>query len=91
MEFAGGRGSWVQRTYSASRGGGAFLGDERIGVSQTSELQRALLVSPPACHCSAPDFASRHLVACLSPQAAWSSCQAPRFASKQSFACPDCL
>ena len=48
VEFAGGRGSWVQRTYSASRGGGAYLGDERISVSRTAELQRALLVSPPA-------------------------------------------
>lgn len=78
VEFAGGRGSWVQRTYSASRGGGAFLGGERIGVSRTAELQRALLVSPPARHCTALGFASRHPFACPLPLIAWSSCQAPR-------------
>jgi len=46
VEFSGGRGAWVQRTYSATRGGGAFLGDQRIGVSSTAELRRSLLVPP---------------------------------------------
>ncbi|KAK9846510.1 hypothetical protein WJX81_005689 [Elliptochloris bilobata] len=45
VEFAGGRGSWVQRTYSATRGGGAHLGGTRISASACSDLQRALLVT----------------------------------------------
>lgn len=47
VEFSGGRGSWVQRTYSAARGGGAHLDGARIGVSACTSLQRALLVSAP--------------------------------------------
>ena len=44
VEFSGGRGSWVQRTYSAARGGGAHLDGARIGVGACASLQRALLV-----------------------------------------------
>lgn len=49
VEFSGGPGSWVQRTYSAARGGGAHLDGTRIGVSACTSLQRTLLVSTPSC------------------------------------------
>ena len=45
VEFTGGIGSWVARTYTATRGGGAFLNGTRISVSNTEALQRALVVS----------------------------------------------
>ena len=45
VEFAGGVGSWVARTYTATKGGGAFLNGKRIHVSDTETLQRSLLVS----------------------------------------------
>ncbi len=45
---SGGPGTWVTRTYSATRGGGAFLNGQRISVSKTEQLQRSLLVRAPA-------------------------------------------
>ena len=45
---SGGPGTWVTRTYSATRGGGAFLNGQRISVSKTEQLQRSLLVRPLA-------------------------------------------
>lgn len=45
VEFSGGPGSWVTRTYTASKGGGAFLNGVAIKVSDTSDLQRSLLVT----------------------------------------------
>ena len=44
VEFAGGNGSWVQRTYTATRRGGANLDGRALTVSPTDELQRSLLV-----------------------------------------------
>lgn len=45
VEFAGGVGSWVTRTYTATKGGGAFLNGKPINVSSTEALQRSLLVN----------------------------------------------
>ena len=54
---SGGPGTWVTRTYTATRGGGAFLNGQRISVSKTEQLQRSLLVRLSATHrdCS-PNF-----------------------------------
>ena len=43
----------MTRTYSATRGGGAFLNGQRISVSKTEQLQRSLLVRAQASlrHC----------------------------------------
>ena len=35
----------MTRTYTATRGGGAFLNGQRISVSRIEQLQRSLLVS----------------------------------------------
>jgi myo-inositol-1(or 4)-monophosphatase len=45
VEFAGGPGTWVTRTYSAARYGGAFLNGTPITVSRTHDLQKSLLVT----------------------------------------------
>lgn len=45
IEFSGGPGSWVTRTYTAKRNGGAFLNGKPISVSRTHDLQKSLLVT----------------------------------------------
>lgn len=45
VEFAGGPGTWVQRTYAARRNGGATLNGAPLSVSRTHDLQRSLLVT----------------------------------------------
>jgi Inositol monophosphatase family len=44
VEFSGGPGAWVTKTYAATRNGGATLNGKPISVSRTSELRRSLLV-----------------------------------------------
>lgn len=45
VEFAGGPGSWVARTYHATKGGGAFFNGQRLSVSSTSAINQSLLVT----------------------------------------------
>lgn len=45
IEFCGGPGSWITRTYAASRNGGATCNGKSIQVSKTHELEKALLVT----------------------------------------------
>ena len=44
VEFCGGPGSWLQRLYAASEGGGATCNDLALKVTQTSDLGESLLV-----------------------------------------------
>lgn len=44
IEFAGGPGSWVTRTYSAAKGQGAFLNGQPISVSRVKDVNLSLLV-----------------------------------------------
>ena len=44
VEFAGGPGSWVARTYTATKGGGAFFNGQRLETSATSAINQSLLV-----------------------------------------------
>eukprot|EP00271_Cylindrocystis_brebissonii_P018494 TRINITY_DN5260_c1_g1_i1.p1 TRINITY_DN5260_c1_g1~~TRINITY_DN5260_c1_g1_i1.p1 ORF type:complete len:404 (+),score=53.71 TRINITY_DN5260_c1_g1_i1:56-1213(+) len=45
VEFSGGPGHWVTRTYTASAGGGAFCDGKPLRVSNTELVQRSLLVT----------------------------------------------
>lgn len=45
VEFAGGPGTWVTRTYTAHRNGGAFMNGKPLTVSRTSKVSDALLVT----------------------------------------------
>jgi myo-inositol-1(or 4)-monophosphatase len=46
VEFAGGPGTWVTRTYTASLGGGAKLnGSRSIRTSDVTEIEKSLLAS----------------------------------------------
>ncbi|KAK1439391.1 hypothetical protein QVD17_05209 [Tagetes erecta] len=45
VEFVGGAMCWNTRTFSAVAGGGAFCNGEKIHVSQTDNVERALLVT----------------------------------------------
>jgi myo-inositol-1(or 4)-monophosphatase len=45
IEFTGGPGSWVTRTYAAARNAGATCNGAPIQVSKTHELNRSLLVT----------------------------------------------
>lgn len=45
VEFTGGPGTWVTRTYTATRNGGAFMNGTPLCVSRTKELSSALLVT----------------------------------------------
>lgn len=45
IEFAGGPGAWVTKTYAASRNGGATLNGKAISVSRTSDVTKSLLVT----------------------------------------------
>ena len=45
VEFCGGPGSWITRSYTAHRNGGAFLNGKAISVSRAHELQKSLLVT----------------------------------------------
>ena len=45
VEFAGGRGAWVTKTYAASRNGGATLNGEPIACSRVDDVTRSLLVT----------------------------------------------
>ena len=47
VEFAGGPGSWVTKTYSAAKGKGAFLNGNSIKVSRCKDVNLSLLVKPP--------------------------------------------
>jgi hypothetical protein len=49
VEFAGGPGAWVTKTYTASRNGGAFMDGKPICVSRCHDLRRSLLVSRLTC------------------------------------------
>jgi len=45
IEFSGGPGTWVTRTYTAHRNGGARMNGIPIQVSRTHDLQRSLMVT----------------------------------------------
>lgn len=45
IEFAGGPGTWVTRTYTAHRNGGAFLNGKPIQVSKQHDIRRSLVVT----------------------------------------------
>lgn len=45
VEFCGGPGTWVTRTYTATRNGGAFVNGTPLCVSRTKQLSSALLVT----------------------------------------------
>ncbi|CAL8460782.1 g313 [Coccomyxa elongata] len=45
VEFAGGPGSWVTKTYSAAKGKGAFLNGSSIKVSRCKDVNQSLLVT----------------------------------------------
>lgn len=45
VEFAGGPGTWVTRTYAASLGGGATLNGQPIRSSSVDEISQSLLVT----------------------------------------------
>lgn len=45
IEFSGGHQSWVTHTFTAGAGKGSFRDGERIHVSQTDKIDRALLVT----------------------------------------------
>ena len=44
IEFAGGPGAWVTKTYSAAQGRGATLNGSPISVSREADVGRSLLV-----------------------------------------------
>ena len=44
VEFAGGPGSWVTKTYTAAKGKGAFLNGKPISVSSCKDVNLSLLV-----------------------------------------------
>jgi myo-inositol-1(or 4)-monophosphatase len=45
VEFAGGPGTWVTRTYTATAGGGAFFNGQPISASSCSSVAQSLLVT----------------------------------------------
>ncbi|KAK9908842.1 hypothetical protein WJX75_003615 [Coccomyxa subellipsoidea] len=45
VEFAGGPGSWVTKTYTAAKGKGAFLNGKPISVSSCKDVNLSLLVT----------------------------------------------
>jgi myo-inositol-1(or 4)-monophosphatase len=45
VEFSGGPGSWVARTYTATKGGGAFFNGQRLSASKTAAINQSLLVT----------------------------------------------
>ncbi|GAX77080.1 hypothetical protein CEUSTIGMA_g4526.t1 [Chlamydomonas eustigma] len=45
VEFAGGPGTWVTRTYTASLGGGAMLNGRTIKTSSVTDIEQSLLVT----------------------------------------------
>lgn len=45
IEFAGGPGTWVTRTYTAARNKGAFMNGKPISVSREHDIQRSLLIT----------------------------------------------
>lgn len=44
VEFAGGPGSWVTRTYTATAGGGAHFNGQPLSASKANSIQQSLLV-----------------------------------------------
>ena len=53
-EFAGSKGNWHTRFYTAYKGGGAFVDGQRISVSKADNVERSLLVgSFASCSCTA--------------------------------------
>lgn len=48
VEFAGGPGTWVTRTYTATAGGGAFFNGQPISASSCSSIAQSLLVGSAA-------------------------------------------
>ena len=45
IEFAGGPGAWVTKTFAAARNGGATMNGAPISVSRTADVTRSLLVT----------------------------------------------
>ncbi|KAI3428298.1 hypothetical protein D9Q98_006677 [Chlorella vulgaris] len=45
IEFCGGPGTWMTRTYTAARNGGAFCNGKPIQVSKTHDVEKSLLVT----------------------------------------------
>jgi myo-inositol-1(or 4)-monophosphatase len=45
IEFCGGPGSWITRTYSAARNAGATCDGRRLQVSRTADVTRSLLIT----------------------------------------------
>ncbi|CAK0745527.1 Phosphatase impl1, chloroplastic [Coccomyxa viridis] len=45
VEFAGGPGTWIQRTYTGAKGKGAYMNGQRIHVSQCKDVGMSLLVT----------------------------------------------
>ena len=48
VEFAGGPGTWVTRTYTATADGGAFFNGQPISASSCSSVAQSLLVGSAA-------------------------------------------
>ena len=46
VEFAGGPSAWVDRTFTAARGKGAFCNGKPISVSDKDTITQTLLVGP---------------------------------------------
>lgn len=44
VEFSGGPGTWVTRTYTATAGGGAHFNGQRLSASSASSISQSLLV-----------------------------------------------
>jgi hypothetical protein len=78
VEFAGGPGTWVTRTYTATAGGGAFFNGQPISASSCSSVAQSLLVgsaapaNPPPPQGLEPG-ADVCATAPLSPSRAWSA------------------
>jgi myo-inositol-1(or 4)-monophosphatase len=49
VEFSGGPGAWVTKTYSAAAGRGATLNGSPISVSREADVGRSLLVGMQSC------------------------------------------
>ncbi len=50
VEFTGGPGTWVTKTYSAAQGKGATMNGRPIAVSAQADVSQSLLASPNPDH-----------------------------------------
>ena len=68
VEFSGGPGAWVTKTYSAAQGKGATLDGSPISVSREADVGRSLLVCPlyPWTAPSTPESITTHMLAAAS-------------------------